>query len=545
MKFFYASLKTSIGKDLLMEEVASVYGHDTEKVIGVVQNAYSEGGRLYADIRFSSSNFAQSIKKDIIDGIRKNVSVGYSVEEFLMINSADERAVKNSDNIPTMLVTKWKPIEISSVGAPADCYVGYQRSDEEFEIPEIKTEETVDTKVVEAVETKACDEKEDKEQTKECQETEDNKECSEDNKKECDEDTEDKTSSKTETTAKSAENINNIIEGKKKMEKFSLRKAMLAKMGKIPADSASYELDKIQRNIEDAHIKDDCIYLKNEDIMSIRSIDGSEVLNQPNYRPDLYTPELRPQSVIARTGARKVTVDDGADIKFGVCTSGLTAGFVGLNNEIPSGTMDWELKELKPKKMGCYVQIDYKALLQDRPDVENIILDDIVKALDQVKDEAMIKGTGADNQPLGIYSTSGVNEVTIPSSGWDLETCQTFEEKIRESNDYSDNLTWVMNTHTFFLLQRTPYSSTAVNEFLIDKEHKCLGYPVVICNALPNDGVILGNFNELLVGEYDGMRIDVMVDASLNRKQAREVQAFASFDCIVRRLKSFSVSKPE
>lgn len=144
-----------------------------------------------------------------------------------------------------------------------------------------------------------------------------------------------------------------------------------------------------------------------------------------------------------------------------------------------------------------------------------------------------------------MYNTSGVNIVDVPSAGWDLEAMQTFEEKIRESNDYSDDLAWVMNTHTFFTLARTPYSSTAVNEFLISRDRKCLGYPVYICNALPNDGIILANWNEVLVGEYDGMRIDVMTDAQLNRRQCREVQAFAAFDCMVRRLKSVSVSKPE
>lgn len=54
-----------------------------------------------------------------------------------------------------------------------------------------------------------------------------------------------------------------------------------------------------------------------------------------------------------------------------------------------------------------------------------------------------------------------------------------------------------------------------------------------------------GNFNELLVANFDGMRLKVVEDAALSRKQAVEVQAFEAMDCLVRRPKSFTVSKGE
>lgn len=402
-------------------------GHEPEKVIGVVQKAYTLDGRLYADILFSENNYAQNIKKDIEAGIRRNTSVGYRVDESVMVNSVEQGAVPNNEGIPTLLCTKWTPYEFSSVGVPADASIGYQRSED---VQETKTEETEEVKTEEVVieEVKACTEPEKKEcdehddEDKACPSGPESSEeadkgekkeeaCEAEEEKNCDGEEDNMNKQEEAEAAPSSEGEskdcdsneqkqNTTEEGyQKTMEKFSLRKAILAKMGKINAEEATYELDKIARNCEQDHVKEDCIYLKKDDIASIRAIDGSEVLNQPNYRPDLYTPELRPQSVIAKTGVRKVNVDDGADIKFGVCTSGLTAGFVGLNNEIPSATMDWELKELKPKKMGCYVQIDYKALLQDRPDVENIILDDIVKALDQKKDEAIVKGSGENNEP--------------------------------------------------------------------------------------------------------------------------------------------------
>jgi len=41
------------------------------------------------------------------------------------------------------------------------------------------------------------------------------------------------------------------------------------------------------------------------------------------------------------------------------------------------------------------------------------------------------------------------------------------------------------------------------------------------------------------------MRLKVVEDAALSRKQAVEVQAFEAMDCLVRRPKSFTISKGE
>ena len=332
----------------------------------------------------------------------------------------------------------------------------------------------------------------------------------------------------------------NVKENKTMAKKFSLLKALYMNTSKFKGNPEETEEFKvIENNKRDLGITDaDIVVTRSQ----IRAIDGTEALNQTEYRPDLYTEELRPESVIAKTGCRIVDVT-GPSISFAVATSGVNAGFVDLNGEIPSANMEWQLKQMTPKKLGAFVELDYKALLQDRPSVEAIVVDDIVKGLDQAKDEAILKGNGADGKPVGITATSGINEVPL-SSAFTLSGVYAFEEKIRESNDYAEDLTWVMNAKNYYKYATTPYSAVEQNKMLIDVDtRKMIGHDVVISNALTDNDIILGNFNELLVTNFEGMRLKVVEDAALSRKQAVEVQAFETMDCLVRRPKSFTVSK--
>lgn len=92
--------------------------HDGLKAqIGVILRAWLEKKRIYIEVRFSRKDSAQDIKQDVIDGIVKNVSVGYTV-------------VKNEpvDIEGNYRVIRWQPTEASFVSVPADTTVGVGRS---------------------------------------------------------------------------------------------------------------------------------------------------------------------------------------------------------------------------------------------------------------------------------------------------------------------------------------------------------------------------------------------------------------------------------
>ncbi|EKA32563.1 hypothetical protein PABE173_6472, partial [Pseudomonas aeruginosa ATCC 25324] len=71
-------------------------------VVGVVERAWLEGGAGHALVRFSKREDVESIFQDVRDGILRNISVGYSVHRYELIEAPD-------DKLPTYRAVDWEP----------------------------------------------------------------------------------------------------------------------------------------------------------------------------------------------------------------------------------------------------------------------------------------------------------------------------------------------------------------------------------------------------------------------------------------------------
>lgn len=95
-------------------------GHDWDDQIGVIESASIDvDARGRALVRFGNSPRAQEIFQDVIDGIRKHVSVGYQI--------LDAERTEMRDDVAVWTVTRWQPYEVSMVPIPADTTVGVGR----------------------------------------------------------------------------------------------------------------------------------------------------------------------------------------------------------------------------------------------------------------------------------------------------------------------------------------------------------------------------------------------------------------------------------
>lgn len=77
-------------------------------VIGVVEKAWIEGGEGRALVRFSQRADADEVFRDVKDGILRNISVGYAVHRYEVVEEDD-------DKLPTYRATDWEPMELSIV----------------------------------------------------------------------------------------------------------------------------------------------------------------------------------------------------------------------------------------------------------------------------------------------------------------------------------------------------------------------------------------------------------------------------------------------
>ena len=96
-------------------------GHDTSDQVGVVESfEITTGRKLRVLARFGRSARAEEIWQDVLDGIRRNTSVGYIIHDLVL--------EKSEDGVNTYRVTDWEPLEGSLVPVPADPTVGVGRA---------------------------------------------------------------------------------------------------------------------------------------------------------------------------------------------------------------------------------------------------------------------------------------------------------------------------------------------------------------------------------------------------------------------------------
>lgn len=72
-----------------------------------------ENGKGYATVKFSRSEMAETIFRDLLDGHPIQISVGYKVHRY-------EKTEGSEKTLPTFRATDWEPMELSVVPIPAD-----------------------------------------------------------------------------------------------------------------------------------------------------------------------------------------------------------------------------------------------------------------------------------------------------------------------------------------------------------------------------------------------------------------------------------------
>ena len=110
--------RLTAGGPLLMD-------HDSRDHIGVIESVQIGADRVgRAVVRFGKSARAEEVFRDVVDGIRRNVSVGYVIHKAQLVETGKDGSAD------TYRVTDWEPFEVSLVSVPADPSVGVGRAAE-------------------------------------------------------------------------------------------------------------------------------------------------------------------------------------------------------------------------------------------------------------------------------------------------------------------------------------------------------------------------------------------------------------------------------
>lgn len=539
--------RTSVDLSRINQGGAVLVDHFSDQA-GVVERAWvdTKDRKGRATLRFSKSEFGESIFNDIVDGIRKNVSVGYRVHKMVLD--------KEEEGVQSFRAMRWEPWEISIVAIPADISVGVGRGyseavkqagagrhenaplivhfqNREGAMPTESKEEVI-TQEVRKQPTINLDEVRNEAVKKEQDRVKELLALGSQHK--CETEAREFVSEGKQPEAlkmlilerykdiKPTEQVDATIGlTKKERREFSFVR-MINALGAKDWGLAPFEHEcsravakTLGRDPQGMFIPEDVLKVSMaEDVdsrsqmeMILRSLNAllskreltvgtaatAGNLVATNLMSQNFIDLLRNSQVLPAIGAQVLSGLMG-DVTFPRQDGGASAGWVAESGNVANSELTTDLPTLTPHSMGAYSDMTRKLLLQSDPSVEMLVRADLAMAVALERDSAGLNGTGAGDIPRGIRATTGIGDVDHGTDGgsetWTLIV--GYESGVGVGNAAVGDMWYVMNAKAFGSAKVIPKVAAQAIYLASGRQAplgqaECNGYPVAVTNQLPSN----------------------------------------------------------
>ena len=504
--------------------------HDPTDIVGVIESVTIDDRIGRARVRFGNSARAQEVYQDVLDGIRRNVSVGYITHKM---------RAENSEGAEIMRAVDWEPLEVSIVAVPADPHVGVGRS---------HINQDVTTEIL-AAEGEAADV---------AAETRAEAEVDAHPAPESDpvpfiqveERTalaapvqEDKTMSQIDLTATERKD-------------YSYTRAIAAAMHRAEGQSVSgFEVEisqDIERNLPANTRSHGGIYVPMslqraaiaETLYNTSGKGAETVFTEPGELIDM----LRNQSVAVRLGARVMGGLQGP-VSFPKQLTSNTAYWMPENDgtDVIAGNATLGSVTLSPKTLQATTGYSRQLVAQSTLDVEQFIRQDLAAIHALAWDKAVLHGAGSGNEPTGLYAVSGINSVAmggVPTFGKLIDMAT----EVNKDNALSGQLAFVTTPGMAGKLSQTVVAASTDTRMIWGGnllEGNLAGFRAVSSNQVlatlgggSEHGLIFGDWSQTLIGMWGAM--EIIVDPYAKKKQGMlEITSFQLTDIAFRHVTAF------
>lgn len=544
---------------------AVLVDHDPTDHVGVVEDAQIDGDRKgRATLRFGRSARAQEVWQDVVDGIRRHVSVGYAIHRMVL----EEQGKDGPDKYRA---TDWEPLEISLVAVPADPGAGVGRAevrefDVEIDIPttieerkmtEVTTTPapTVDVQAVQnAAREAAINDAREILALGNLHKRDDMARKAVSEGKSLNEFRETLLADLAKTQPVKTDP--GIGMSEREVKQFSYLRAIRALQNPTDAKAqadAAYEREVSRAAAAKAGRPERGIVIPTDVLQHRDLITGTTTatskggnLIQTDVLGASFIDVLRNSMVLPRVGARFMTGLQG-NVAIPKRTTSVTAYWPGENTAPTEGTNVFGQVTMSPKTLAAYIDIGRRLAIQSSVDVEALVRDDLATTLAIAIDEAAL-GAAKTNGPTGLRGTSGIGSVAIGTNGgaptW--ASIVNLVKEVEVDNALTGSAAFVTNPKVKAKLAQTLKSTadTSSNFLLAPPYDSLYGFPFVVSNQIPSNltkggtsgtcsAMFFGVWNNLVVGQWGG--IELMTDPySLSTTGATRIVALAELDVCVR-----------
>lgn len=522
--------------------------------IGVVEDGWLENGRLYVQVRFSKSLRAQEIKREILDGILRNVSVGYSFENA---------KVTVNDGGDSYTVRNWKPTEASIVTVPADMTVGIGRSQVEITMTKTNMPDPaqLEAQRAEALET-ALNEVRSLAATHNIRNIGESFIEAQIRAGDVPSIELFRGIARSEVPADKPLTDNSIGLSGNETRRFSvmnLARAMAEGAGRAEEDAASFEIEASRAAAEKSGSATRGRFVIPQEVMSSWSdfeVDGvrSSAIRAPistgsapnvqavDHLAGRFIDNLRNASSILRAG---VTVLDGltGDVDIPAGNANAQAAWLSAEDADVAETVPTFRKvSLSIKDLGAYTDLTRRMLLQSTIAIENYVRRQLVDAMVEAIDAAGLYGTGLTGIPLGVANTAGIGSVSFATAGEptrgeviDLRTSIAATNRGR-------GIQYIGNSAMVGHFQQTETATGSGIFIMNDAADRLVGNGYVESNQLADGDLFAGYWPDALMGLWGSLELDRSTEAKFLSGGLR-LRAIQSVDFAVARVGSFALGQ--
>jgi len=543
-------------------------GHNHDDQIGVIEKAWLQDGVGRARVRFGKSNRADEVYQDVKDGIRKNVSVGYHIRQM-------EQLERSEKGVDSFLVTDWLPVETSIVSVPADSTIGFRAGSEDVEtvVKTLEVKQEIEPKVnIMSEEKKEAPVKVDVSEDR-AKERFRVREISAMGKQfEIDEKQIDNAIEKemsvddframvmekviAEKSKPAVEMESFSDQDKKDMRQFSFLKALreagenkLSGIEKEMHDEGVSELKKVGRAPE-GQLTVPYQILAQRDI-NLQADDQGGYTVATNLLAGSFIELLQNKMKVKEMGA---TVLDNlvGDIAIPTQATGATAAWEGENDAGAESSPTFGQVALSPNRVGTYVDISNKLIVQSSLAVENLVRNLIADSIALAIDKAALHGTGSNDQPTGIAATSGIGSVAGGTNGLAPTYAHMIELEtdVASSNADVGRMGYLTNAKVRGKLKQV-FSNATYGEIPVwGADGTMNGYRAEVSNQVSStltkgsstsvcSAIFFGNWADLILAFWGGMSF-VVDPYTLSKTNITSIVANTYADVNVRHAASFS-----
>ncbi len=518
--------------------------HDPRQQIGVVEDVDldSSARRLRATVRFGKNGLAKEVFDDVTDGIRSNISVGYSVNKM------------DKEGSDSFRVSSWTPMEVSVVAIGADRTVGVGRSADDNLQPQPVTlikentmsEETqIDLEAVKAEAARSA-----AKETAEIYTL-----AAKHNQRAMADEAVKKGTSLAEFRGQMLDVIGNkplddseIGMSKKEVRNFSLMtaiRAMTNPTDRKAQEAASFEFEASAEAAKRDGIDPQGLYIPTDVRRSwaqrdLNTSDDSAVIAE-DFRGGDFIDVLRNASSVMQAGATILTGLVG-DVKIPKKTAASTAGWISTEGGAASESEPtFGQVTMAPKTLGAFTDITRLMMMQSSPDIEALVRKDLSESLALAIDNGALQGSGSSGQPTGIKNTSGINNPTdFAAANPTFAEVVAMETAVAEDNALMGNLAYILPASMYGALKTTAKDAGS-GQFVVAPDGSMNGYKAIVSNQVTAGDLYFGNFADLLIGMYGGL--DITVDPyTASTSGSVRIVALQTVDVAVRHAVSFAVN---